>query len=79
MGETPANALMFHAGITDAKIQPAKLGRNLESITGKGSLVLEKLIVKALDKRLGIRFDEGNEFNFEEAVKVARNSFAGGA
>ena len=79
LGNEPANALMYHMGerasTSGAKAFSVALGR----VTGSVSVVVEKLIVKALYNRIGLKLeDNGGGFSFESSILRAQKFMTGG-
>jgi hypothetical protein len=75
LGDSPKQAIFFHLEesfkITKEKI-PANLTeftKALEGIFGPGASYLEKLIVKRLHQKLGLRFENGEPMDFLECVE----------
>jgi hypothetical protein len=74
LGDSPKQAIFFHLE-TSFKIRkdniPANLtefARALEEIFGPGAFYLEKLIAKRLSEKLGLEFEEVENWDFLEYV-----------
>lgn len=76
LGETPAQALMFHLGDSSSLSQPEAFSRNLERLVGGGAAVVERLIAKSLFERAGIRADQNGPFDFGASVAKAKRLLA---
>ncbi len=74
LGEN-ALSLLISKGMLDHAEDPGELERQLSSTFGNGSLVLERMIVKALYRKLGIRLDSSFGFDYAKALDVARHVF----
>ena len=68
-------SLLISKGMLDHAENPGELERQLALTFGNGSLVLERMIVKALYRKLGIRADSSSGFDYAKALDVARNVF----
>ena len=78
LGDSPKQAIFFHLE-TSFEISkntiPANLtdfAKALEKIFGPGAVYLEKLIVKRLYEKLGLEFEEAENWDFLEYVNSAR-------
>ncbi len=78
LGDSPKRAIFFHLE-TSFEISkdniPANLtdfSKALEKIFGLGAVYLEKLIAKRLYERLGLEFQEAENWNFLEYIDNAR-------
>ena len=74
LGDSPKQAIFFHLE-TSFKIKkdeiPANLtefSKALEKIFGPGASYLERLIAKRLYEKLGLKFEEGENWDFLEYV-----------
>jgi hypothetical protein len=54
---------------------PGELDRQLSSVFGNGSLMLERIIVKGLYLKLSIQYDSTFGFDYSNALDNARNVF----
>jgi hypothetical protein len=77
LGESPRSAIYFHLErnwqLKREEI-PEKVEsflEGLENIFGPGSRVVERIIVKNLYTRLGLKFEEKRNFEFQDYVKQA--------
>jgi len=75
LGDSPKQAILFHLE-SSFKIKKEKIPANLtefakalEGIFGPGASYLEKLIVKRLHEKLGLRFEDTASLNFLECVE----------
>jgi len=78
LGDSPKRAIFFHLE-TSFEISrdniPANLidfSKALEKIFGPGAVYLEKLIAKRLYEKLGLEFEEAENWDFLEYVDNAR-------
>jgi len=78
LGDSPKQAIFFHLE-TSFKIRkdniPTNLtefARALEKIFGPGAFYLEKLIAKRLYEKLGLEFEEVENWDFLEYVSNAK-------
>ena len=74
LGEN-ALSLLISKGMLDHAENPGELERQLALTFGNGSLVLERMIVKALYRKLGIRSDSTIGFDYAKALDMARHVF----
>ncbi len=68
-------SLLISKGMLDHAENPGELERQLSSTFGNGSLVLERMIVKALYRKLGIRLDSSFGFDYAKALDAAKHVF----
>ncbi|TMI55240.1 hypothetical protein E6H15_04140 [Candidatus Bathyarchaeota archaeon] len=68
-------SLLISKGMLDHAENPGELERQLSLTFGNGSVVLERMIVKALYRKLGIRADSSFGFDYAKALDVARSVF----
>lgn len=78
LGDSPKQAIFFHLE-TSFEIRKDNIPTNLtefakalEKIFGPGAFYLEKLIVKRLYEKLGLKFEEEETWNFLEYVDNAK-------
>jgi hypothetical protein len=81
LGDSPKQAIFFHLE-TSFEISKDNIPTNLtefskalEKIFGPGALYLEKLIVKRLYEKLGLEFEDVENWNFLEYVESVRERF----
>jgi hypothetical protein len=73
LGTQPANALMYHMGAKASASGAKGFSGALERVTGSGSVIVEKLIVKALYGRIGMKVEDEREgFSFENSILQAQ-------
>jgi hypothetical protein len=46
--------------------------RKLQSLFGNGAAVLERIVVKDLDRKLGIRYDSEANFDYQKSLETAK-------
>lgn len=80
LGNEPANALMYHMGAKASASGAKAFSGALERVTGSVSVVVEKLIVKALYNRIGLKLeDDGGAFSFENSILRAQKFMTQGS
>lgn len=80
LGNEPANALMYHMGAKASASGAKAFSESLERVTGSVSVVVEKLIVKALYNRIGLKLEEnGGAFSFESSISRAQKFMTQGS
>ncbi|SRR6266849_5967130 len=80
LGNEPANALMFHMGAKASASGAKAFSGALERVTGSGSVIVEKLIIKSLYSRLGMKLDDDREvFSFENSILRAKKFMTHGS
>jgi hypothetical protein len=67
-------SLLVSKGFLDDMANPRELHRQLSTIFGSGSLMLERIIVKGLYQKLSIPYDSLG-FDYSKALDAARNVF----
>jgi len=72
LGENVVSVLISK-GMLDHADNPPELERQLSSTFGNGSVVLERMIVKALYQKLRIPFNSSFGFDYGKALDVARD------
>jgi hypothetical protein len=73
LGNEPANALIYHMGVKASVSGAKEFAGALERVTGSGSVIVEKLIVRALYNKIGIRLEDSLEgFSFENSISRAQ-------
>jgi hypothetical protein len=87
LGESPKQAILFHLE-TSFKIKKERIPTNLteftkalEGIFGPGASYLEKLIMKRLYEKLGLKFENSVAVEFSEGIEAAKKHLmsSGGA
>lgn len=77
LGDTAAEALIFHLDLSEGKMVTGKLQGRLEDVLGGGSGVIENLIVSNFSKTLGMRINEGVDYRFGASIEMMRKEFVG--
>lgn len=79
LGDSSKQAILFHLEIS-FQVKEENIPSNLtefkkalEGIFGPGADYLEKVIVKRLHEKLGLRFEEGKNTDFLKYVETARS------
>ena len=79
IGEEPAKALLYHVGIKASVTGAQAFAVGIERVTGGGALVIEKMMIKALYSRIGMKYEEGPvAFSFHDSLRKASDLFANG-
>lgn len=60
-------------GLLDDAGNSKDFHRKLQSIFGNGAIVLERIVVKDLDRKLGIRYDSEADFDYAKSLETARD------
>lgn len=72
LGENGMQVALFNLQLIQYAKNPSEFHQNLYSIFKDGAVVLEKTIVKELFRRLSIHYREGESFDFERHLNLAR-------
>jgi hypothetical protein len=79
LGDSSKQAILFHLE-TSFQVKEENIPSNLtefkkalDSIFGPGADYLEKIIVKRLHEKFGLRFEEGKNTDFLEYVQTAKS------
>lgn len=79
LGDSSKQAILFHLE-TSFQLKKENIPNNLtefkkalEGIFGPGAAYLEKVIVKRLNEKLGLEFEEDSGIDFLECVKTAKS------
>ena len=59
-------------GLLDDASNSREFDRKLQSLFGNGAAVLERIVVKDLDRKLGIRYDSQASFDYEKSLETAK-------
>jgi len=68
-------SLLVSKGFLDDMANPRELDRQLSTVFGNGSLMLERIIVKGLYLKLSIPYDSNLGFDYSKALDNARIVF----
>jgi hypothetical protein len=68
-------SLLVSKGFLDDMANPRELDRQLSTVFGNASLMLERIIVKGLYLKLSIPYDSTLGFDYSRALDTARNAF----
>jgi hypothetical protein len=68
-------SLLVSKGFLDDMANPRELDKQLSSVFGNASLMLERIIIKGLYLKLSIPYDSNLGFYYSNALDVARNVF----
>ena len=79
LGDSSKQAILLHLE-TSFQVKEENIPSNLtefkkalDSIFGPGADYLEKIIVRRLHEKLGLRFEEGKNTDFLEYVEIAKS------
>jgi hypothetical protein len=64
--------ILTSKGLLDDASNSKEFDRKLESLFGNGAAVLERIVVKDLNRKLGIRYDSEASFDYEKSLETAR-------
>jgi hypothetical protein len=64
--------ILTSRGLLDAASNSKEFDSKLQSLFGNGAAVLEKLVVKDLDRKLGIRYDSQASFDYQRSLETAK-------
>jgi hypothetical protein len=64
--------ILTSKGLLDEAGNSREFDRKLHSLFGNGAAVLERIIVKDLNRRLGIRYDSEARFDYEKSLQTAK-------
>jgi hypothetical protein len=59
-------------GLLDTANNSKEFDRKLQSLFGNGATVLERIVVKDLNRKLGIRYDSQASFDYEKSLETAK-------
>jgi hypothetical protein len=68
-------SLLVSKGFLDDMASPRELDRQLSTVFGNASLMLERIIVKGLYLKLSIPYDSNLGFDYSKALDIARSVF----
>jgi hypothetical protein len=64
--------ILTSKGLLDAVSNSKEFDRKLQSLFGSGAAVLERLVVKDLDRKLGIRYASEESFDYARSLETAK-------
>ena len=64
--------ILTSRGLLDAASNSKEFDRKLQSLFGNGAAVLEKIVVKDLDRKLGIRYNSEASFDYQKSLETAK-------
>jgi len=64
--------ILTSKGLLDDASNSREFDRKLQLLFGNGAAVLERIVVKDLDRKLGIRFDSEAGFDYSKSLETAR-------
>jgi hypothetical protein len=64
--------ILTSKGLLDDANNSKEFDRKLQLFFGNGAAVLERIVVKDLDRKLGIRYDSQASFDYEKSLETAR-------
>jgi len=66
--------ILTSRGLLDSASNSREFDRKLQSLFGNGAAVLEKIVIKDLDRKLGIRYDSGASFDYQKSLETAKET-----
>ena len=66
--------ILTSKGLLDDASNSKEFDRKLELLFGNGAVVLERIVVKDLNRKLGIRYDSEASFDYEKSLETARET-----
>jgi hypothetical protein len=64
--------ILTSRGLLDAASNSKEFDKKLQSSFGNGAAVLEKIVIKDLDRKLGIRYDSQRSFDYSSFLETAK-------
>jgi hypothetical protein len=64
--------ILTSKGLLDDASNSKEFDRKLQSLFGNGAAVLERIVVKDLDRKLGIRYDSEANFDYQKSLETAK-------
>jgi len=64
--------ILTSKGLLDDASNSKEFDRKLQTLFGNGAAVLERIVVKDLNRRLGIRYDSEARLDYERSLENAR-------
>jgi hypothetical protein len=64
--------ILTSKGLLDVASNSKEFDRKLQLFFGNGAAVLERIVVKDLDRKLGIRYDSGAIFDYQKSLDTAK-------
>jgi hypothetical protein len=64
--------ILTSKGLLDDASNSREFDRKLQSLFGNGAVVLERIVVKDLSRRLGIRYDSEVRLDYEKSLETAK-------
>jgi hypothetical protein len=64
--------ILASKGLLDDASNSREFDRKLQLFFGNGAVVLERIVVKDLDRKLGIRYDSEASFDYSKSLETAR-------
>jgi len=64
--------ILTSKGLLDAAGNSKEFDRKLQSFFGNGAAVLERIVVKDLDRKLGIRYNSEASFDYQRSLETAK-------
>jgi len=61
-------------GLLDDASNSKEFGRKLQSLFGNGAAVLERIVVKDLNRKLGIPYNSEARLDYEKSLETAREA-----
>ncbi len=64
--------ILTSKGLLDASNNSKEFDSKLQSLFGNGAAVLERIVVKDLNRKLGIPYDSEASFDYEKSLETAK-------
>jgi hypothetical protein len=64
--------ILTSKGLLDDASNSKEFDRKLQSLFGNGAAVLERIVVKDLDRKLGIRYSSEASFDYRKSLDTAK-------
>jgi hypothetical protein len=64
--------ILASKGLLDDASNSKEFDRKLQSFFGNGAAVLERIVIKDLDRKLGIRYDSEANFDYQKSLETAK-------
>jgi hypothetical protein len=64
--------ILTSRGLLDDASNSKEFDKKLQLLFGNGAVVLERIVVKDLDRKLGIRYDSEESFDYAKSLETAK-------
>jgi hypothetical protein len=73
LGESAARALLYYLKVQNSVTNLDALAVNLAKTLGPGAMVVEKIIARSVYRRVNMRFDDSDQFDFVTCLNMVRS------